>query len=134
MKRPWALLQDLASRLAIPGLPDWTGLVALLPAAAGGAGLSADAVQRLRAERAARSRSKLNSTSCRPKSVAFRCSCRERARRAVADDWVELPARAPRAAEEDPRISPPVPPPAAWPEGRGGRPEPRLDWPGERGR
>ena len=25
-----SLLQDLASRLAIPGLPEWTGLVALL--------------------------------------------------------------------------------------------------------
>ena len=25
-----AMLQDLASRLAIPGLPDWTGLLALL--------------------------------------------------------------------------------------------------------
>ena len=48
---------------------------------------------------------------------------------AASDDWLEMPVRA-RPPLEEPvlRATPPVPPPAAWPEpGRRGRAEPRLD-------
>ena len=50
----------------------------------------------------------------------------------VADDWVEPPSLrrgAAASAEPAPRVTPPVPPPAAFPDRRGGRAEPKLDWP-----
>ena len=135
-----SLLQDLASRLAIPGLPDWTGLIALLllllvglayllmPFSVFGLKGRLDSIEAQLDELQAEIRSLSLQLSGAPRELSGA------SRRAAAEDWVELPSRAPRAVEEDPRISPPVPPPAAWPEGRGGRPEPRLDWPGERGR
>jgi hypothetical protein len=48
----------------------------------------------------------------------------------VEDDWAE-PVQPPRREVDTPPRSggPPVPPPAAWPEGRSGRAEPRVEWP-----
>jgi hypothetical protein len=127
------LLQDLASRLAIPGLPEWTGLVALLllllvglayllmPFSVFGLKGRLDSIE-----------AQLDELQAEIRSLSLQLSGAPR--RTVTEDWVELPSRAPRAVEEEPRISPPVPPPAAWPEGRSGRSEPRVDWPGERGR
>jgi hypothetical protein len=126
------LLQDLASRLAIPGLPDWTGLVALLLLLLAGLAylLMPFSVFGLKG-RLDSIEAQLDEVHAEIRSLSLQLSGAPR--RAVTEDWVELPSRT-RAVEEDPRISPPVPPPAAWPESRGGRSEPRVDWPGERGR
>ena len=128
------LLQDLASRLAIPGLPDWTGLVALLLLLLAGLAylLMPFSVFGLKG-RLDSIEAQLDELQAEIRSLSLQLSGAPR--RAVTEDWVELPSRAPRVVvEEEPRISPPVPPPAAWPEGRGGRSEPRVEWPGERGR
>jgi len=121
-------LQEIATSLAIPGLPGWTGaLLTLLVALVGLAFLlmpfSVFGVKgRLEAIEA-----QLDEIQAELRSLALRAA--EAPRRPPADDWVDLPAR-PRPAEEPaPRNSPPIPPPAAWPEGRGGRAEPRMDWP-----
>ena len=55
-------------------------------------------------------------------------------RRASAEDWVDPPSRARGGvADSQPRVNPPIPPPASWPDPpRSGRPEPRLDWPTRR--
>jgi hypothetical protein len=125
-----ALLQDLATRLAVPGLPEWTGLLALLllllvglayllmPFSVFGVKGRLDSLE-----------AQLDDIQNEIRSLALRLP--DGPRRAPAEDWVELPGRAARPVEEAPRRSaPPVPPPATWPEdGRGGRAEPRLDWP-----
>ncbi|TCZ58622.1 hypothetical protein [Roseicella aquatilis] len=128
------LLQELASRLVIPGLPDWTGLLALLlllltglayllmPFSVFGLKGRLDSIE-----------AQLDEVQSEIRSLSLQLSGAPR--RPVADDWVELPPGRSRAVEEGPRPSPPVPPPAAWPERpQAGRAEPRLDWPGERGR
>ncbi|MFC7543059.1 hypothetical protein ACFQU2_31335 [Siccirubricoccus deserti] len=98
--------------------------------AAGRPRLSADALQRLRPEGPARSlEAQLDDIQNEIRSLALRLP--DGPRRAAAQDWVDLPAHTARPVEEAPRrATPPVPPPAAWPEdSRGGRSEPRLDWP-----
>jgi len=127
------LLQDLASRLAVPGLPDWTGLLALLLLLLAGLAylLMPFSVFGLKG-RLDSIEAQLDELQAEIRSLSLQLSGTPR--RMATDDWVELPSR-PRAMEEDPRVAPPVPPPAAWPESpRGGRSEPRVDWPGERGR
>lgn len=126
------LLQELASRLAIPGLPDWTGLVALLLLLLAGLAylLMPFSVFGLKG-RLDGIEAQLDEVQAEIRSLSLQLSGAPR--RAAAEDWVELPGR-PRPVEEDPRRTPPVPPPAAWPEGPRGRAEPRIDWPGERGR
>jgi hypothetical protein len=132
-----ALLQDLAGRLAIPGLPDWTGLVALLllllvglayllmPFAVFGVKGRLEAIE-----------AQLDEVQSELRALALRMGtdAQRRAATLAADDWVEPPGRTRTAStavtEPMPRASPPVPPPPAWPDRRVGRAEPRLDWPG----
>ena len=123
-----AMLQDLASRLAIPGLPDWTGLLALLVLMLAGLAylLMPFSVFGLKG-RLESMEAQLDELQAEIRSLSLQLSGAPR--RPVSDDWVDLPSRRTRPAEEDLRVSPPVPPPAAWPEARGGRAEPRLDWP-----
>jgi hypothetical protein len=129
-----AQLQDLAARLAIPGLPDWTGLVALLllllvglayllmPFAVFGVKGRLEAIE-----------AQLDDMQAENRALAMRLSVegQRRATALAADDWVEPPSarRAAAPAEPTPSLSPPVPPPAAWPDRRGARAEPRLEWP-----
>jgi hypothetical protein len=137
------LLQDLASRLAVPGFPDWTGLLALvllilvglayllMPFAVFGVKGRLDVIE-----------AQLDELQSEIRSLALRQGA-DMPRRSAAmssEDWAEArttPRRAASPAREEPtpRVTPPIPPPAAWPEGRGGgRAEPRLDWPGRGGR
>lgn len=127
---PMGLLQDLASRLAIPGLPEWTGLLALLvlllvglayllmPFSVFGLKGRLDSIE-----------AQLDELQGEIRSLSMRLA--DAPRRATSDDWVELPTRSHRVAvEEAPRrATPPVPPPPAWPDQqqRRGRAEPRLD-------
>lgn len=125
------MLQQLVASLTIPGLPDWTGLVLLLllllvalayllmPFSVFGLKGRLDAIE-----------AQLDEIQTEIRTLALRLPEPARGRRPpVEDDWAE-PVPAPRRAEPEPppRNAPPVPPPAAWPE-RGGRAEPRIDWP-----
>lgn len=114
-------LRDLATRLAVPGLPDWTGLLALLvllllglafvlmPFAVFGVKGRLDAVEaQLEALTAELRASRLQEPQRRT---------------VVADDWSE--PLTPRRATDVPTRPPPVPPPPAWPERRS-RAEPRF--------
>ncbi|GGC35012.1 hypothetical protein GCM10011504_11740 [Siccirubricoccus deserti] len=125
-----ALLQDLATRLAVPGLPEWTGLLALLVLLLVGLAylLMPFSVFGLKG-RLDSLEAQLDDIQNEIRSLALRLP--DGPRRAAAQDWVDLPAHTARPVEEAPRrATPPVPPPAAWPEdSRGGRSEPRLDWP-----
>lgn len=127
-----ALLQELAARLAIPGLPDWTGLLALLLLLLAGLAylLMPFSVFGLKG-RLDSIEAQLDEVQAEIRSLSLHLSGAPR--RAASDDWVDLPGRG-RAPEEPLRASPPVPPPPAWPEGQRGRAEPRLDWPGDRRR
>jgi hypothetical protein len=138
-----ALLQELASRLAIPGLPEWTGLLALillalvglayllLPFAVFGVKGRLDVIE-----------AQLDEIQAEIRSLALRASSGDllprRSAALSADEWVDPPSarRSSGAAAEEPtpRVSPPIPPPARWPEGRPARAEPRLDLPGRGGR
>ncbi len=146
------LLQDLASRLAIPGLPEWTGLLALILLALVGLAylLMPFAVLGVKGRLEA-IEAQLDELQAELRSLAMRVGGggAELARRSAAlssDEWVDPPSirrggagsggvAAPAAPEEEPspRVSPPIPPPARWPDGRTRRAEPRLDWP-DRGR
>ena len=122
------MLQDLAARLTLPGLPDWSGLVILLglvlvalayllmPFSVFGVKGRLDSLE-----------AQLDEIQSEIRSLAMRLP--DSPRRAVADDWVELPGSRRAPEEPPPRTTPPIPPPAAWPEPRGNRAEPRLDWP-----
>jgi len=110
--------------LTVPGLPEWTGLVVLLalavsvlallamPYAVFGVKSRLEAVETEIAELRAELRQLLR----QPLPAAA-------ARAVVEEEYVAPPAR--RA--EEPRLTPPVLPPAARPAR--GRAEPRLDWP-----
>jgi hypothetical protein len=136
------VLQDLATALTIPGLPDWSGLIVLLglllvvlayllmPFSVFGVKGRLDAIE-----------AQLDEIQTEFRSLALRLPEPSRGRRPpVEEDWAEPTPPARRAEAEQPaRNGPPVPPPAAWPEarggegrggeGRGGRAEPRVDWP-----
>jgi hypothetical protein len=135
-----ALLQELAGRLVVPGLPDWTGLVALLllllvvlaymlmPFAVFGVKGRLDVIE-----------AQLDDLQAEIRGLALRLSDAPRRAIVSSDEWMDAPPVAARRASSSmdeqptPRQAPPVPPPAAWPEGGrsgGGRTEPRLDWPG----
>ncbi|MCO6418018.1 hypothetical protein JYK14_17895 [Siccirubricoccus sp. KC 17139] len=125
------LLQEMATRLAVPGMPEWTGLLALLlllllglafllmPFSVFGLKGRLDLIE-----------AQLDEIQAELRSLSLRLSDAPR-RSAAADDWLEVPGHGMRATEDSlPRTAPPVPPPAAWPEsGRASRSEPRLDWP-----
>ncbi len=122
-------LQELAQQLAIPGLPPWTGLVALLclalvllawvvmPFSVFGVKTRLEMLE-----------AQLEDIQAEIRALGMRLA--EQPRPGVAatavPDYLEMPAPR-RAAPAEPRATPPVPPPAA-------RPEPRLDWPSPAGR
>jgi hypothetical protein len=125
--------QDLAARLTIPGLPEWSGVAALvalllvalayllMPFSVFGVKGRLDALE-----------AQLDEIRDEIRGLSIRMSDGPRRTAAAAEDWVE-PPRSRGAMESEPRMSPPIPPPASWPEPpRGGRPEPRLDWPTRR--
>ena len=127
------MLQDLAARLTLPGLPDWSGLVILLglvlvalayllmPFSVFGVKGRLDAIE-----------AQLDDIQSELRTLSLRLPEPGRGRRPpVEDDWAEPPVSTRRAEPEPPppRATPPVPPPAAWPDPRGGRAEPRIDWP-----
>jgi hypothetical protein len=126
------LLQDLASAVTLPGLPEWTGLVALvvlllvglayllMPFAVFGVKGRLDAIE-----------AQLDDIQTEIRTLALRLPDPGRGRRPpVEEDWAEPPVVTRRAeAPPPPRTAPPVPPPAAWPERGGGRAEPRVEWP-----
>ena len=136
------MLQDLAARLAIPGLPDWVGLVALLAA-----GLVALAYLLMPFSvfgvkgRLGAIEAQLDEIQTEIRSLALRLPEPARRRPAVEDEWIDPPAQPvpAREAYAPPRATPPIPPPAAYPDTApplspraGARSEPRLDWPGGR--
>jgi hypothetical protein len=125
--------QDLAARLTIPGLPEWSGVAALvalllvalayllMPFSVFGVKGRLDALE-----------AQLDEIRDEIRGLSIRMSDSPR-RAAAAEDWVAPPRTRGGALEIEPRTSPPIPPPASWPEPpRGGRPEPRLDWPTRR--
>jgi len=124
--------QDLAARLAIPGMPDWTGVVALLalllvglayllmPFSVFGVKGRLDALE-----------AQLDEIRDEIRGLSIRLS--DGPRRAAAEEWVDPPRSRSAPSETEPRATPPIPPPASWPDPpRGGRPEPKLDWPTRR--
>ncbi len=124
------MLQEILAALTIPGLPDWAGLVALLVLALVALAyllmpFSVFGVKgRLEAIEA-----QLDDIQTEIRSLSLRLPEPGRRRAPPSeDDWVEPP----RAEEPPLRGTPPVPPPAAWPERGTGRAEPRLDWPRDR--
>ncbi len=127
-------LQDLAARLAIPGLPEWTGLLALLVLL-----LTALAYLMMPFSvfglkgRMEGLEAQLDEVQAEIRNLSLRLA--DHPRRPLSEDWVEPPGSRRVVAPEPPvRSAPPVPPPAAWPEPppRSGRTEPRLDWPDRR--
>jgi hypothetical protein len=124
------MLQDLASAVTLPGLPDWTGLVVLLvlllvglayllmPFSVFGVKGRLDQIE-----------AQLDEIQTEIRTLALRLPEPGRARRPpVEEEWAEPPPMA-RRPEPPPRAAPPVPPPAAWPERGGSRAEPRVEWP-----
>ncbi|WP_246503956.1 hypothetical protein [Plastoroseomonas arctica] len=125
-------LGALAARLAIPGLPDWTGLVLLLLVALAGLAflLMPFSVFGLKG-RLDVIEAQLEDLRAELRALPMRLNDAPRPRgRSVEEDWVEPPATPRNTAP--PRSAPPVPPPPAWPEARGSRAEPKLDWPPRR--
>jgi len=130
------LLQELTERLAIPGLPGWSGLVLLLLA-----GLAIIAFLLMPFSvfgvkgRLESIEAQLDDIQAEIRSLTLRLPEPGRRARPPApeDDWVEPPSlhRAPRDDSRAPRVTPPIPPPPAMPERepRVTRAEPRLDWP-----
>jgi hypothetical protein len=127
-----ASFHDLAARLAIPGLPEWTGVAALLalllvglayllmPFSVFGVKGRLDALE-----------AQLDEIRDEIRGLSIRLS--DGPRRSATEEWVDPPSRPRGVAEAQPRVNPPIPPPASWPDPpRGGRPEPRLDWPTRR--
>jgi len=120
------ILHQLAARVAIPGLPDWVGLVVLLvlgltvlaflamPFSVFGLKARLDQIE-----------AQLDEIHAEIRGLALRHGDGMSRRPPVVDDeWAEPPPV--RVADPPPlRAKPPVPPPAAWPDGRG-RMEPRL--------
>jgi hypothetical protein len=126
-------LGALAARLAIPGLPDWTGLVLLLLVALAVLAflLMPFSVFGVKGRLEAMEM-QLDELRAELRALPMRLNDAPRGRaRSVEEDWVEPPTPA-RNAAPAPRTSPPVPPPPAWPEARATRAEPKLDWPPRR--
>lgn len=125
------MLQEIAGALAMPGLPEWVGLVVLvvlalvvlayllMPFSVFGLKGRLEAIE-----------AQLDEIQTEIRSLAARMPEPGRRRAPVEDDWAEPPPAA-RPQTEAPSLRPPVPPPAAWPDGNSGsrRSEPRLDWP-----
>src|SRR4051812_49873501 len=103
------LLQDLASRLAIPGLPDWTGLVALLLLLLAGLAylLMPFSVFGLKG-RLDSIEAQLDEIQAEIRSLSLQLSGAPR--RAGAEGLGGLPSP-PRAVGGAPPVAPPLPPP-----------------------
>ena len=131
-------LQSLAARLAIPGLPEWAGMVVLvvlglalltflaMPFSVFGVKARLEQIEAQLDE----IQTELRSMVLRQGDGALRRGTRGE------EDWVEPPATPQRVAEPH-REKPPVPPPPAWaqdlrpPRVVPPRVEPRLDPPRE---
>ncbi|WP_426958214.1 hypothetical protein [Muricoccus radiodurans] len=128
------LNSELVTRLAIPGLPEWTGLVVLLlallvvvafvlmPFSVFGVKSRLDALE-----------AQLDDIQQEIRSLALRLPETPARRRSGGEEsWDDPPvlARSEPSLREDrgPRLTPPIPPPAAYPEA-GRRAEPRLGGP-----
>ncbi|MFH5924846.1 hypothetical protein [Roseomonas xinghualingensis] len=131
---------EIVGHLAIPGLPEWSGLVVLLlgllfigaflmmPFSVFGLKSRLDAIE-----------AQLDDLQQEIRSLALRLPEPVVRRRPVATDdgYEEPPAllgrhEPPLREERAPRMTPPVPPPPVWPEGGrdlGRRAEPRLGGP-----
>jgi hypothetical protein len=136
-------VRGLTTTLTIPGMPEWTGLLILvvgllcaaafllMPFSVFGVKARLEAIE-----------VQLDEIQAEIRSLALRIVEPDMpVRPPITEEWVEPPASyvaGPRENHAPPRITPPVPPPAAWPEGRGARgaqpsrAEPRLDWPRHR--
>ena len=126
------MLNDLAARLTLPGLPEWSGLVVLvglllvalayllMPFSVFGVKGRLDSIE-----------AQLDEIQTELRTLALRTPEPGRGRRPlVEEDWTEPPVSLRRnEAESSLRATPPVPPPAAWPDRGSGRSEPRIDWP-----
>jgi hypothetical protein len=126
------MLQEITTALTIPGLPAWTGLVLLILLVLVGLAyllmpFSVFGVKgRLEAIEA-----QLDEIQTELRTLALRLPEPGRRRMPVDEDWVEPPSAAASRSDFDippPRATPPVPPPAAWPDSAR-RAEPRIEWP-----
>lgn len=137
-------MRNLATALAIPGMPDWTGLVLLALGLLCAAAflLMPFSVFGLKARLEALE-VQLDEIQAEIRTLALRLGEPDAPaiRRAPAStEWVEPPTSYVATPARDyaaPRITPPVPPPAAWPDApsRNSTPtrsEPKLDWPRNR--
>jgi hypothetical protein len=139
-------VRGLTTTLAIPGLPEWTGLLILIvgllcaaaflmmPFSVFGVKARLEALE-----------VQLDEIQAEIRSLALRLGEPDLPRRApLTEDWVEPPATYAAGLHRDqaPRVTPPVPPPPAWPDRASNRPpsfrsepsrsEPKLDWPRNR--
>ena len=120
-------VQQLVDRLTIPGLPEWSGLVALLVLAMVALTwlLMPFSVFGLKS-RLEILEAHLDEIHSELRALGMRLADLPRPGPGVAGDYLEVPVPR-REPPPAPRPTPPVPPPAA-------RPEPRLDWPNSAGR
>lgn len=120
------MIEDLIARLAIPGLPTWTGLLALLFLAVAGLAflLMPFSVFGVKG-RLDSIEAQLDDIQAEIRGLALRMT-EGPTRAVVADEWAPPPGVAPPAAaprmSAGPRLHPPVPPPPAQPSRR----EPRF--------
>lgn len=135
-------VRGLTNTLTIPGMPEWTGLLILvvgllcaaafllMPFSVFGVKARLEAIE-----------VQLDEIQAELRSLAMRVAEPDLPPRPpITEDYVEPPASYAASAMRDhtPRITPPVPPPPAWPEARPARnmspsrAEPRLDWPRNR--
>jgi hypothetical protein len=119
-------LQQIAAALAVPGLPGWTGFVALLLLALFVVAFLLMPFHVIGVKgRLDQIEARLDDLHAELRALALRLP--EATRRGSAraeEDWADPPLRMPPARDVVVRATPPVPPPAERPER--GRSEPRL--------
>jgi hypothetical protein len=135
-------VRGLTNSLTIPGMPEWTGLLILvvgllcaaafllMPFSVFGVKARLEAIE-----------VQLDEIQAEIRSLALRLTEPDLPPRPlITEEWVEPPASYAVSSRDNtpPRVTPPVPPPPAWPEARPvraaqpPRAEPRLDWPRNR--